>query len=207
MQLIRKSLKKSFIMKEKRLSLQLSTGEIDPTSDEFSQMRPINQGVLYPKLPEENEKMNDNDNLQKVDVEFMTKALQEAKVAFDEGEIPIGAVITCKGRIISRAHNLTETLCDVTAHAEMQAITAAANNLGGKYLTDCTLYVTVEPCTMCAGAIGWAQISRLVYGAEDEKKGYHKFAPYALHPKTTVTKGVMEEECRNMIQEFFRKKR
>src|SRR5574344_2275403 len=112
----------------------------------------------------------------------MSKALQEAKAALAEGEIPIGAVIVCKRRIISRAHNLTETLHDVTAHAEMQGITAAANNLGGKYLTNCTLYVTVEPCTMCAGAIGWAQLSRIVYGASDEKKGYQLIAPRAIHP-------------------------
>src|SRR5574344_137291 len=145
--------------------------------------------------------------LSKTDIDFMSKALQEAKAALAEGEIPIGAIIVCKGRIISRAHNLTETLCDVTAHAEMQAITAAANTLGGKYLTDCTLYVTVEPCTMCAGAIGCAQIPRIVYGAEDEKRGYHRYAPDALHPKATVTKGVMEEECRELIKDFFKNKR
>jgi len=151
--------------------------------------------------------MTNNTDQSKTDAEFMGKAILEAKAALAAGEIPIGAVITCKGKIISRAHNLTETLCDVTAHAEMQAITAAANNLGGKYLTDCTLYVTIEPCTMCAGAIGWAQIPRVVYGADDEKRGFHKYAPDALHPKATVTKGVMEEECRQLLIDFFKEKR
>lgn len=141
------------------------------------------------------------------DVQFMRKALIEAQAAYDEGEIPIGAIIVCRDRIISRAHNLTETLNDVTAHAEMQAITAAANALGGKYLTDCTLYVTVEPCPMCAGAIGWAQIPRIVYGAPDEKRGYRKFAPNAFHPKATVVSGVLEEECRSLMQDFFKGKR
>lgn len=137
----------------------------------------------------------------------MRKALVEAQAAFDEGEIPVGAIVVCRGRIISRAHNLTETLTDVTAHAEMQAITAAANALGGKYLTDCTLYVTVEPCPMCAGAIGWAQIPRIVYGAPDEKRGYRRFAPDVLHPKATAIGGVLEEECRTLMQEFFKKRR
>lgn len=141
------------------------------------------------------------------DEQFMRKALIEAQAAYDEGEIPIGAIIVCRDRIISRAHNLTETLNDVTAHAEMQAITAAANALGGKYLTDCTLYVTVEPCPMCAGAIGWAQIPRIVYGASDEKRGYRKFAPNAFHPKATVVSGVLEEECRSLMQDFFKGKR
>lgn len=141
------------------------------------------------------------------DEQFMRKALIEAQTAYDEGEIPIGAIIVCRDRIISRAHNLTETLNDVTAHAEMQAITAAANALGGKYLTDCTLYVTVEPCPMCAGAIGWAQIPRIVYGAPDEKRGYRKFAPNAFHPKATVVGGVLEEECRSLMQDFFKGKR
>ena len=144
---------------------------------------------------------------QKKDEQYMRKALAEAQQAFDEGEIPIGAVIVCQDRVIARAHNLTETLHDVTAHAEMQAITAAANELGGKYLTGCTLYVTVEPCTMCAGALGWSQISRIVYGAEDEKRGYQLYAPHALHPKATVTKGILEEECRALIQDFFKNKR
>lgn len=137
----------------------------------------------------------------------MQRALDEARQALKEGEIPIGAVIVCKGRIIARAHNLTETLCDVTAHAEMQAITMAANQLGGKYLTECTLYVTVEPCIMCGGAIGWAQIPRIVYGAPDEKRGFHEFAPRALHPKAECIGGVLEDECRQLMQDFFRQKR
>lgn len=144
---------------------------------------------------------------QKKDERYMRMALDEAHLAYEAGEIPIGAVVVCKDRVISRAHNLTETLCDVTAHAEMQAITSAANTLGGKYLTDCTLYVTVEPCTMCAGAIGWAQIPRIVYGAVDEKRGFHEYAPKAMHPKATITTGVLEEECRQLMQEFFRSRR
>lgn len=144
---------------------------------------------------------------EKKDEMYMRKALAEAQQAFDEGEIPIGAVIVCQDHIIARAHNLTETLCDVTAHAEMQAITAAANELGGKYLTDCILYVTVEPCTMCAGALGWSQISRVVYGCRDEKRGYSDYAPRALHPKCTVTSGILEDECRQLMQDFFRQKR
>lgn len=146
-------------------------------------------------------------NTENQDEQFMRKALVEAQAAFDDGEIPVGAIVVCRGRIISRAHNLTETLTDVTAHAEMQAITAAANALGGKYLTDCTLYVTVEPCPMCAGAIGWAQIPRVVYGAPDEKRGYRRFAPNVLHPKATAIGGVLEEECRTLMQEFFKKRR
>ena len=141
------------------------------------------------------------------DEQFMRKALYEAQRAAEEGEIPIGAVIVCNDRIISRAHNLTEKLHDVTAHAEMQAITAAADLLGGKYLSDCTLYVTVEPCVMCAGAIGWAQIGRIVYGANDEKRGYQLYAPRALRPKAIVTRGVLEAECRQMMQDFFKQKR
>lgn len=141
------------------------------------------------------------------DEEYMRRALDEAQAAFDEEEIPVGAVIVCHDRIIARSHNLTEMLTDVTAHAEMQAITSAANMLGGKYLKDCTLYVTVEPCVMCAGALGWAQVSRVVYGASDEKRGYSKYAPQALHPKTTVTAGVLEEECRELMQAFFQGKR
>ena len=141
------------------------------------------------------------------DEQFMRKALYEAQRAAEEGEIPIGAVIVCNDRIISRAHNLTEKLHDVTAHAEMQAITAAADLLGGKYLSDCTLYVTIEPCVMCAGAIGWAQIGRIVYGASDEKRGYQLYAPRALHPKVVVTRGVLEAECRQMMQDFFKQKR
>lgn len=144
---------------------------------------------------------------QKKDEFYMQRALDEAQQAFKKGEIPIGAVVVCKDRIISRAHNLTETLCDVTAHAEMQAITSAANLLGGKYLTDCTLYVTVEPCTMCAGAIGWAQIPRIVYGAPDEKRGYQLYAPRAMHPKSTTTGGILEAECRQLMQDFFKARR
>lgn len=137
----------------------------------------------------------------------MRKALAEAQQALEEGEIPIGAVVVCQDHVIARAHNLTEALHDVTAHAEMQAITAAANELGGKYLNECTLYVTIEPCTMCAGALGWSQISRIVYGATDEKRGFHEYAPHALHPKTTITAGILEEECRQFMQDFFRQKR
>ena len=144
---------------------------------------------------------------QKKDERFMQMALDEARVAYEAGEIPIGAVVVCKDRVISRAHNLTETLCDVTAHAEMQAITAAANTLGGKYLTECTLYVTVEPCVMCAGAIGWAQIPRIVYGAADEKRGYHEYAPKAMHPKAVVVGGVLEEDCRQLMVDFFKSRR
>ncbi len=138
---------------------------------------------------------------------YMQQALQEARKAAEAGEVPVGAVVVCRDRILARAHNLTETLNDVTAHAEMQAITAAANALGGKYLTDCTLYVTVEPCVMCAGAIAWAQMGKLVYGAADEKRGYHRYAPQALHPKTEVITGVKSEECARLMKDFFRKKR
>jgi len=138
---------------------------------------------------------------------YMKQALMEAQKAESKGEVPIGAVIVCQGRIIARAHNLTETLTDVTAHAEMQAITMASDFLGGKYLTDCALYVTIEPCVMCAGALGWSQISKVVYGAEDEKKGYSMFAPNALHPKCEVVSGILEKECAAIVTEFFRKKR
>lgn len=141
------------------------------------------------------------------DEKYMQLALTEARKALSRDEVPIGCVIVSKGQIVGRGHNLTETLQDVTAHAEMQAITAGAQTLGGKYLQDCTLYVTVEPCPMCAGAIGWAQISRVVYGAADEKRGYNLLAPRALHPKTTVTTGVLEAECREIMQEFFKQKR
>lgn len=141
------------------------------------------------------------------DEQFMRLALAEAQQAGEADEIPIGAVVVCQGRIIAKAHNLTERLTDVTAHAEMQAITAASTALSGKYLTDCTLYVTVEPCVMCAGAIAWAQMGRLVYGAADEKRGYRRYAPEALHPKTQVERGVLEAECAALMQEFFRKKR
>jgi len=137
----------------------------------------------------------------------MREALNEARAALRDDEIPIGAVVVSGGRIIGRGHNLTETLHDVTAHAEMQAITAAEEYLGGKYLNQCTLYVTVEPCVMCAGAIAWSQLGRLVYGASDEKRGYTQFAPNALHPKTEVVKGVMEEEAAEMMKAFFNGKR
>lgn len=137
----------------------------------------------------------------------MRRAIQEAELGCREGEIPVGAVVVSQNRIIARAHNLTETLNDVTAHAEMQAITAAANLLGGKYLNECTLYVTLEPCVMCAGALGWSQISKVVYGATDEKRGFHKFAPAALHPKTEVVSGVLENECSALVSDFFREKR
>ena len=141
------------------------------------------------------------------DIRYMKMALDEAARAYDNEEVPVGAIIVCKGRVIARAHNLTETLTDVTAHAEMQAVTAAANCLGGKYLNDCTLYVTVEPCIMCAGALGWAQLGRLVYGAPDDKRGYRRFAPQALHPKTEVTAGVMETECADLMKRFFTQRR
>ena len=141
------------------------------------------------------------------DERFMRLALSEARKALAADEIPIGCVIVSQNQIIGRGHNLTETLADVTAHAEMQAITAAAETLGGKYLPDATLYVTVEPCPMCAGAIGWAQISRIVYGAPDPKRGYTTYAPRTFHPKATVTTGVLEAECRELIQDFFKNKR
>jgi tRNA(adenine34) deaminase len=137
----------------------------------------------------------------------MKMALEEARVALAQDEIPVGAVVVAHGQVVGKGHNLTETLHDVTAHAEMQAITAAAETLGGKYLTGCTLYVTVEPCVMCAGAIGWSQLGRLVYGAGDEKRGFKKFAPQALHPKTEVVSGVLEEECAQLMKDFFKKKR
>lgn len=141
------------------------------------------------------------------DNHFMKCALCEAQKAFDKDEVPIGAVIVCRDTIIARAHNLVEHLNDVTAHAEMQAITAAASTLGGKYLNDCTLYVTVEPCPMCAGAIGWSQLGRIVYGASDPKRGYTLLVPDVLHPKTTVTSGVLADEATTLIQSFFKKKR
>ena len=141
------------------------------------------------------------------DIEYMKMALAEAQKAFDKDEVPIGAIVVCKGRIIARAHNLTEMLNDVTAHAEMQAITAAATNIGGKYLNDCTLYVTVEPCPMCAGAIAWSQLGKLVYGAEDEKRGYHRYAPDVLHPKTEVVRGVCADEATTLMKRFFASQR
>ena len=138
---------------------------------------------------------------------FMKQALPEAHKAYEADEIPVGAIVVCNNHIIARAHNLTERLNDVTAHAEMQAITAAANHLGGKYLIDCTLYVTLEPCNMCAGALAWSQISRIVYGAPDEKRGYTRFTPNPLHPRTEVVSGIMEAESADLIRNFFAKKR
>lgn len=138
---------------------------------------------------------------------FIKQALAEARMAAEEGEVPVGAVIVCDNRIIARAHNQTERLTDVTAHAEILAITAAAGVLGAKYLTGCTLFVTVEPCVMCAGAIGWSQLSRVVYGAPDEKRGFRQYAPKAFHPKTLVKEGVLEQECSEEMQRFFRQRR
>lgn len=138
---------------------------------------------------------------------YMNRALEEARRAAEQGEVPVGAVVVCRDRIIARAHNLTEMLHDVTAHAEMQAITAAANALGGKYLDVCTLYVTVEPCPMCAGALAWAQLGRLVYGASDPKRGYTTLQAPMLHPKTQVTAGVLADECGALMTNFFRQKR
>lgn len=137
----------------------------------------------------------------------MRLALAEAQKARDKGEIPIGAVIVCRDKVIARSHNLTETLTDVTAHAEMQVITMAASELGGKYLTGCTLYVTVEPCPMCAGAIGWAQLPRIVYGTPDPKRGFREYAPRVLHPKAVCIAGILEDECRLLMQDFFRQRR
>lgn len=145
-----------------------------------------------------------------IDEKYMRMALAEAQEAFDEGEIPVGTVIVSRGRVIGRGHNLTERLTDVTAHAEMLALTAACNTTGGKYLPDCTIYVTVEPCTMCAGALGWSHIGRIVYGASDDKRGYfsHTRAENsAIHPKTIVESGVLEDECRELMVEFFKKMR
>ena len=140
------------------------------------------------------------------DTYFMQKALQEAQIAFEKGEVPVGAVITIGERIIAKAHNLTEKLTDVTAHAEMQAITAASEYLGGKYLMDCTLYVTLEPCVMCAGALYWSQIGKVVYGATDSKRGYH-LVGNLLHPKTQVVQGVLEEPCSQIVKDFFLQRR
>lgn len=141
------------------------------------------------------------------DERFMRMALAEAQLALTQGEVPVGCIIVADGQVIGRGHNLTETLNDVTAHAEIQAITAAANTLGGKYLPQCTLYVTLEPCVMCAGAIGWAQIRRVVFGATDEKKGFMTYTKNALHPKCTISSGVLAEECRTLMQTFFQQKR
>ncbi|MBP5497795.1 MAG: nucleoside deaminase [Muribaculaceae bacterium] len=141
------------------------------------------------------------------DIKWMRRALDEANEALRADEVPIGAVIVCRGQVVARGHNLTETLTDITAHAEMQAVTAACNSLGGKYLPECTLYVTVEPCLMCAGALGWSQISRVVYGARDDKRGYHTFCENPFHKKTIVEGGCLEEECADLMKEFFKKKR
>lgn len=138
---------------------------------------------------------------------YMRQALTEAQRAYDRGEVPVGAVVVCQDRIVARAHNLTETLTDVTAHAEMQAITAAASTLGGKYLPTCTLYVTVEPCAMCAGALGWAQVGRIVYGAADPKRGYRLYAPRALHPRAEAVGGILAEECAELMRSFFARRR
>lgn len=141
------------------------------------------------------------------DTYFMKQALAEAKKAFAKGEVPIGAVVVCNQQIIARAHNFTETLHDITAHAEMQAITAAASYLGAKYLNDCVLYVTVEPCVMCAGALYWSKVAKVVYGASEDKYGYTKKVPLALHPKTEVVAGVMADECAQIMKDFFITKR
>lgn len=138
---------------------------------------------------------------------FMAEALKEAVRALEKDEVPVGAVIVCQNRIIARAHNLTETLNDVTAHAEMQAFTAASGYLGGKYLDECTLFVTLEPCIMCAGAAYWTQVGKIVYGATDEKRGYNLIGQKLLHPKTEIVSGILEEECSRLVREFFRKKR
>jgi tRNA(adenine34) deaminase len=141
------------------------------------------------------------------DEHFMKLAFQEAMVAYEKGEVPVGAVVVSKGRIIARAHNLTEQLNDVTAHAEMQAITAAENHLGGKYLNKCTLYVTLEPCAMCAGALFWSQIGKVVFGAHDAKRGFRSISADMLHPKTECVGGVMEDECGAIIKQFFQERR
>lgn len=144
---------------------------------------------------------------EKQDIHFMRLAIDEAHKAMERDEVPIGAVIVIGNQVIARGHNLTETLNDVTAHAEMQAITSAADNLGGKYLTECTLYVTVEPCLMCAGALGWSQIKRIVYGTSDEKRGYHTFCEKPFHKKTEITGGILAEECAELMTTFFKQKR
>jgi tRNA(adenine34) deaminase len=149
----------------------------------------------------------ENANPQQEDEHFMRLALNEAKRAYDAQEIPIGAVVVCKGKVIGRGYNLTEQLNDVTAHAEMQAFTAAAQTLGGKYLKDCTLYVTIEPCVMCAGASYWTQVSRIVYGAKEEKRGFTKINQNLLHPKTLLKGGVLAEECGSLMSAFFINKR
>lgn len=151
--------------------------------------------------------MNNTSNQQDNDIRFMRQALQEAHKAMERDEVPIGAVIVANNQVIARAHNLTEALTDVTAHAEMQAITSAADYLGGKYLNECTIYVTVEPCLMCAGALGWSQIKRVVYGAPDDKRGYHTFCDNPFHKRTEVLGGVLADECASLMTEFFKQKR
>lgn len=149
--------------------------------------------------------MNETDQM--ADERYMRMALDEAHRALEEDEVPIGAIVVCKGAVVGRGHNMTEALADVTAHAEMQAITAAAQTLGGKYLTDCTLYVTVEPCLMCAGAIGCSQLPRIVYGATDPKRGYSRMAQSPFHPKAKVTSGILADECSALMKDFFARKR
>lgn len=149
----------------------------------------------------------ENNTYQPDSIKYMKEALKEAFKAAEKDEVPIGAVVVCDNRIIARAHNLTETLNDSTAHAEMQAITMAASYIGGKYLNDCTIYVTVEPCPMCAAALNWSQIGKVVYGASDTKRGYSLFSPNLLHPKTVVESGVLAQECGSIVTEFFRNKR
>ncbi len=141
------------------------------------------------------------------DTYFMTEALKEAQKAYDKDEVPVGAVIVCENQIIARAHNFTETLNDVTAHAEMQAFTSAADYLGGKYLNECTLYVTLEPCVMCGGAAYWTQLKKVVYGAKDEKRGFSSLAENILHPKTEIARGLLQEECTKLLSNFFKSKR
>ena len=145
--------------------------------------------------------------MSKEDIHFMQEALKEARKAFELDEVPVGAVIVCDNKIIARAHNLSERLTDATAHAEMQAFTSASSHLGGKYLDECTLYVTIEPCPMCAGASFWTQIGKIVYGAKDEKRGYSILNPKIIHPKTKIDTGVLSEECGMLMKEFFKKKR
>lgn len=144
---------------------------------------------------------------EEIDIRYMREALKEARAAFDEGEVPVGAVLVCKGRILARGHNMTERLNDPTAHAEMLALSSATGSIGGKYLGDCTLYVTVEPCPMCAAALNWAQVGRVVYGASDPKRGYSLFTPSLLHPKTLVLPGVLSGECAQLMSSFFKARR
>lgn len=159
------------------------------------------------KMNELEQSVGNLEQREKEDERFMRVALDEAHKAFERDEVPIGAVIVAGGRVIARGHNLTETLTDVTAHAEMQAITSAADYLGGKYLTDCTLYVTVEPCLMCAGALGWSQIKRIVFGAADDKRGFHTFCDNPFHKSTEITSGILADECAALMTSFFKKKR